>query len=497
MKFSVFDELVDSYSEGRASATEVEQLNQLIRDDERSRDRFLELKYFDSGIRDLVGKISYEPLEDLTQKRDTAHRDDGRRRQPVALWSLACLILLLITCPWRLWLPDTNHFAVVESCVGDNSLQEGMQLDGRWHFLNSGTVSLITAKKARVVIEAPAQLRFESSDRLNLVRGRLAADVPPSAKRFTVLTPSGNAIDLGTRFGVDVSQRGDAEIHVFQGEVIAEVQAGGKNRNLFHGDAVHMHAGLEASRSLRSGAFIQPNEIASLHAAIQLGQQTKSESMLARLRRDPSLIMLQDFELGSTLDGRFQLVQGRWPGSCALEFVHVGDHLKLDVGGDQPHPQLTMAVWTRLDHLTEELHSILHTNRWFGPQDQGALHWMVTQSKSMRLAIRDNRRVLGSRAHSHEIESQASDLFDQGRWAHLAVVYDSEQKVARVYLNGRKDGEVKFDTAYPGLLGAAQIGNWDTYDRRLSGRIDEMVILGRALSDQEIQELYDAGNPYG
>ena len=53
-------------------------------------------------------------------------------------------------------------------------------------------------------------------------RGRLAADVPPSAKGFTVITPTGDAVDLGTRFGVDVPSSGSAEVHVFQGEVITK-----------------------------------------------------------------------------------------------------------------------------------------------------------------------------------------------------------------------------------------------------------------------------------
>ena len=50
--------------------------------------------------------------------------------------------------------------------------------------------------------------------------------------------------------------------------------------------------------------------------------------------------------------------------------------------------------------------------------------------------------------------------------------------------------------AHPAKLGAAQIGNWDRVDRKLSGRIDELLLLGRALSDIEISALYEAGTPY-
>ncbi len=45
-------------------------------------------------------------------------------------------------------------------------------------------------------------------------------------------------------------------------------------------------------------------------------------------------------------------------------------------------------------------------------------------------------------------------------------------------------------------LGPAQIGNWDQQDRKLSGRIDQLVVLGRAMGDTEIEELHEAGTPY-
>jgi hypothetical protein len=79
---------------------------------------------------------------------------------------------------------------------------------------------------------------------------------------------------------------------------------------------------------------------------------------------------------------------------------------------------------------------------------------------------------------------------------HLAVVYDSEAKTTRFYLNGRFDSESHETTAHPARLGPAQIGNWNRTDRKLSGRVDEILILGRAMSDAEIQSLFESGNPY-
>jgi hypothetical protein len=62
----------------------------------------------------------------------------------------------------------------------------------------AGVVEFLTAKGARLVIEAPADVQFESADMLRVFRGKVAADVPPRAKGFTVVTPNGKAVDLGT-----------------------------------------------------------------------------------------------------------------------------------------------------------------------------------------------------------------------------------------------------------------------------------------------------------
>lgn len=87
-------------------------------------------------------------------------------------------------------------------------------------------------------------------------------------------------------------------------------------------------------------------------------------------------------------------------------------------------------------------------------------------------------------------------LPEQGRWLHLATVYDSPKGTARFYLNGRLDNESPLAIAHPARLGAARIGNWDREDRKLSGRVDELVLLGRAMSNDEIRALFEAGNPY-
>ena len=213
------------------------------------------------------------------------------------------------------------------------------------------------------------------------------------------------------------------------------------------------------------------------------------------MKNDPALITLLDFESGEAQPGVFRTVQGRWPGSRAPEFVHVGDHLKLDVGGEREWPQITLAAWVRLDRLGAPYQSLLHTDGW-NDDRPGQLHWMVTRHATMRLALRGNTLAPGSEEKEMYPDSRTPVLPEQGRWMHLATVYDAGAKTVRFYLNGRFDKETRQSIAHPAKLGAAQIGNWDRQDRKLSGRVDELLLLGRAMSDDEVRALYEAGNPY-
>jgi hypothetical protein len=74
-------------------------------------------------------------------------------------------------------------------------------------------------------------------------------------------------------------------------------------------------------------------------------------------------------------------------------------------------------------------------------------------------------------------------------------VYDSVAGSVRFYLNGRLDSETLLRTAWRNRLGPAQVGSWNRSNRRLSGRMDELVVLGRALNAVEICELHEAPNP--
>ena len=370
--------------------------------------------------------------------------------------------------------------------------------------LTQGSLGLRYGRGVDLVIEAPAEFECRHADLFVLYSGRIAAHVPPSAVGFAVESAHGRVVDRGTRFALEASADAPTEVHVFEGKVDAHSRNGAAaGRTLVTGQAATLTHAL-TDRALRDGAFVQPEELPAVVAALRAGQQKRWLRWRDQIQADPALILFSELDPRRLAHGdaarRMQIVgaravQGRWPGKQCLDFAEQNDAVTLDVGGEQAWPQVTLAAWVRLDRLGAPYQSLYHTDGWHAGRP-GQMHWMITKATTMRLALRDNNLPGEKPNGAVWADSRAPVLPERGRWVHLAAVYNAVAHAIRFYLNGEFDSEVAQETAHPALLGPAQIGNWDRQDRRLSGRVDEFMILGRALSDAEVQAIHAAGNPY-
>ncbi len=89
--------------------------------------------------------------------------------------------------------------------------------------LDSGFAEFTTPKGAVAVVQGPAVLQFLLTDRLSLTLGTVVCRCPDEKSRITVVTPQSRITDLGTEFGVDVSER---RRHA-RGRVAGQRSAGG------------------------------------------------------------------------------------------------------------------------------------------------------------------------------------------------------------------------------------------------------------------------------
>jgi hypothetical protein len=99
--------------------------------------------------------------------------------------------------------------------------------------LQSGLIKVTYDCGAEVVLEGPCEFIVEGKMVGVLRSGKITADVPRRAFAFAILAPGVDFVDLGTSFGLNVSEGGGAEIHVFDGEVLCN-QTGEAADGLIH-----------------------------------------------------------------------------------------------------------------------------------------------------------------------------------------------------------------------------------------------------------------------
>lgn len=85
--------------------------------------------------------------------------------------------------------------------------------------LSSGIVRLDFANGVRVTLEGPADFELIGPTETRLHSGTMFAHVPPEGIGFEVHTERGNVVDLGTTFGITVSENGSTDVSVYEGEV--------------------------------------------------------------------------------------------------------------------------------------------------------------------------------------------------------------------------------------------------------------------------------------
>lgn len=277
---ALFAELVDRQLDEAQAA----ELAQLLERDEQASSLFLELLRTHFLLAERMGPVTAFSARELHAATSIDERFDrfvavaSQQRPPeradgAAAWrflALAASVALAIAL-WRPWADDLGAVAdgarnaPVRPAAAANEpadprivarVRRKIDCDwteDRWSVTASGEIQegqLITLSKGLLVLEfvsgaeirlnGPATLTASSKSSVKLVRGELSASVPPQARGFRVETHAGNFVDLGTEFGMMVTEDGDVETHVFKGEVRAEVNPpdGKKSTQLLNtGDA--------------------------------------------------------------------------------------------------------------------------------------------------------------------------------------------------------------------------------------------------------------------
>ncbi len=369
--------------------------------------------------------------------------------------------------------------------------------------LDSGTVQIEFYSGARLIIQGPAEVQLVSEMEAFCRNGRVTAYVPTPARGFRVAAPGFAVVDLGTEFGMNVPLKGPPEVHVFTGAVtLSRSKATTVTVTLFAGEAARVETeSLKPMAASRSG-FIEERELARLVSSDSLRRKETWQNAAATLSRDPATLLHFTFDGesdgGRTLTNRAVgarsvagsmvgcgWVSGRWNGGRAIEFKGPGDRIRIDVPGR--FTAVTLLAWLRIDALPSAYDALLAPDG-LAP---GTLRWGLSGHGELRLGI---ARESGKPEPNWEVVITPPVVTTDrlGKWVMIATAFDG--KTLSHYMNGQI---VKTGAAYspvPLVIGPAEVGNWrGETPRFLKGRMDELAILSRAMTAQEIKALYDAG----
>jgi len=377
----------------------------------------------------------------------------------------------------------------------DGRSPDGVRFEPGEYELVKGMTHLRFSNGADMVLVAPALLQIEDTQHTRLVYGKVRVTAPPSAKGFTVSTGSANYIDLGTEFGLQVDKdSGASDLYVFDGQVIVEDPNSGKVLSEINGG--------ESSRVV-DGAIANAPEITEnkfpTSGSIGLRRWQQSEE---KIRQDRGLLAFYPFhklddesvlanaisntvmEDGNIVGARW--TTGRWTGKHALLFDSDNDFVGIKIPGE--YPELTLAAWIRVDRFDFVFNAILNSDGY----DLGDIHFQLTRQGYPRGG------VIVEGKFRDEVLSQPVPL---GEWVHVASVLNTQTRTQQIYVNAQLSRERFWQSDEPLRPGSCRLGNWlsvpgvGSEKRAFRGSIDELAIWKRALSEADINHLFEAGRP--
>ena len=179
--------------------------------------------------------------------------------------------------------------------------------------------------------------------------------------------------------------------------------------------------------------------------------------------------------------------RGRVPGTTALSFDNAGVKINLP----RRLTQMTLAAWLTVTFIDDKYTTGgLLTSEGSGEPGGSPekLHWQIARTGEIHFGTATDNFTTPS--------VLPWQTWDRNRWRHLAVVADPAHQRLACYLDGKQVHAERLPQSFAGVFGIAGIGSWQSASGRIEhgfrGRMDELLILSRAMTDQEIVEMYQA-----
>lgn len=504
---SVDEDLIDRFFDGEISESEAAEVIQGL-ESAANLQRFARRAELHADLRSSLRRRSIENSamercggNDATTARVVFSQADAVRRRPsrltvrfgaCAIVTAASLLIALMLWPEETQ-PELSHeqLATVVSEIdalltnGDTNWDRADLVAGDYQ-LKRGLLNLRFDGGVMVYVEAPAEFNVISGKRLVLQHGRLSASVPPEGIGFTVDTPEAEVVDFGTEFSVDV-ESGTSEVHVFDGLVRVQprlMQGGvtGDAVDLRTSQAVKINDGTDKPVDIKLAPerFIRNFDEPKRKYIRSLRQQSPVAFYRMAIR-DKGLLSEPPQYSGEVFTG-----EGTRPPHARGVFA--GGSLRVGAsstgrGGrvNDPPPlttgQFTLAVFVYLEELSPT--STIATNI---SDDNGNFALSLNE---------DGKPQVKARESDGEFRSVvSSNTLPLTTWRHIVVTAKGDE--LRLYEDGQLVAAAQAESIATGVSGTLWFGTDFNQTEHWNGRIDEVALFDRTLSDGVIAELYEA-----
>ncbi|MBI2175001.1 MAG: LamG domain-containing protein, partial [Candidatus Omnitrophica bacterium] len=167
------------------------------------------------------------------------------------------------------------------------------------------------------------------------------------------------------------------------------------------------------------------------------------------------------------------------------DFVKIPASANLDVGLGSG---FTLDAWIKPTDVGYR--PIFEWNNGQGQFGPGVVFWIVPTG-ALATALIDT-------ANTSRIVQTSGGIVQTGVWQHVALTYEKQNGIAKIYLNGNLVGQWSVGTFTPQTSYDLYLGHRPPisvpHENRYAGLIDEAEVFNRALSAEEIQAIYLAGS---
>lgn len=381
--------------------------------------------------------------------------------------------------------------------IGNTSLNDGDEVAAGLYNLQKGIIQLEYPSGVKVVVEAPTQFEVLSEKNIACLEGKMSIHVPQNAKGFTVVGEGVSIVDLGTEFSVHAVRGKFLEAHVYKGlvEVNMYYENGDEKVNIPEGQAVRILMGdtgpVLAGIDLKHDFFIrqitEPNSEYSrlilqkepvAYYPMEMASDGQTLHDWSKYKNKGTSVGVKDFTSLWTVGKIGNAIQTS--GSNRNAYVYVDDYPK------SSNNTLSGIGWVYAESRTVWATIV---KNW-GQAKLGQFHFGLNTTGYLDIQMANSQ--------GRAIHISDSVHFPINKWVHVAFVQDGTS--VKLFRDGKVVGQGKVEGIFSPtklkklsigtklddneVAPAKNAGHWD-------GRLDEIAIFNRALSDAEIVELYE------